>query len=212
MREMSSPPEPTRGARSRTTRLALIAVPVVVLLLLVAGVAFSLLPEVERLRVPADGMEPTLREGSSFDLNNAAYDGKAPARNDIVVLYAPAGARCGASIGPNDLCPAPADRRSEDRYVQRIVAGPGDRVRIRGGRAIVNGEGLEEPYASCAGGGVGGCDLRKEVTVPDDHWFTLGDNRGSSIDSRFFGPVPTEWLVGRVEDCELAGLRCSPRR
>jgi signal peptidase I len=60
---------------------------------------------------------------------------------------------------------------------------------------IRNGRRVDEPYTAPCGGG-SSCTFQNEITVPADHWFMMGDNRGSSDDSRFWGPVPTEWIIG----------------
>ena len=44
--------------------------------------------------------------------------------------------------------------------------------------------------------GVGGCDFPKQITIPPDHYFMMGDNSGASDDSRYWGPVPRDWLIG----------------
>jgi signal peptidase I len=78
-----------------------------------------------------------------------------------------------------------------------VVAGPGDRLRVREGRVILNGRPLDEPYAEpCRG--AAGCDYPGEIRIPEDHWFMMGDNRGASDDSRFWGPVPREWFIGNA--------------
>ena len=69
----------------------------------------------------------------------------------------------------------------------------------------------DEPYIADCGGGEG-CDFPRRITVPDGHYFLLGDNRGASDDSRFWGPVPLEWIQGRVEDCDAIRVSCSPLR
>jgi signal peptidase I len=77
------------------------------------------------------------------------------------------------------------------------VAVGGDRIAMRDGKVIRNGS----PETTT---GLGectpdeGCNFPREITVPDDHLFLLGDNRGSSDDSRFWGPVPEDWLLGRL--------------
>ena len=71
----------------------------------------------------------------------------------------------------------------------------------RGGRVVRDGELADEPYiADC--GGFEGCNFPRPITCAEGHYFMLGDNRGASDDSRFWGPVPLEWIEGRVEDCD----------
>jgi signal peptidase I len=53
----------------------------------------------------------------------------------------------------------------------------------------------EEDFIRPCGGGVA-CDLSKPITIPPDHYFMMGDNRGASDDSREFGPVPRDWIIG----------------
>ena len=110
----------------------------------------------------------------------------------------------------------------ELHLVKRVVGLPGDRIRMRGGRVLVNGRVLEEPYAFYSPSRPNGfrddfpslleadpnVDLRwwirlrsavkdGEVTVPANQYFVLGDNRNDSEDSRYWGFVPRSALVGR---------------
>ncbi len=63
---------------------------------------------------------------------------------------------------------------------------------------MVNGvEKTEEPYINPCGG-ARACNLPKEITIPPDHYFMMGDNRGASDDSRFWGPVPRDWIIGEA--------------
>jgi signal peptidase I len=48
----------------------------------------------------------------------------------------------------------------------------------------------------CQGGS--SCNLPEEITIPPDHYFMMGDNRGSSDDSRFWGPIPRDWIIGKA--------------
>ena len=62
---------------------------------------------------------------------------------------------------------------------------------------MVNGVEAEEDFIRpCRGGN--GCNLPQEITIPPDHYFMMGDNRGSSDDSRFWGPVPRDWIIGEA--------------
>ena len=84
-------------------------------------------------------------------------------------------------------------------FIKRIVAGPGDTLSIVEGHAIVNGKREADSYIKpCAVPSAPICNFPKPIKVPPGHWFMMGDNRGESDDSRFWGPVPTSWIVGEA--------------
>jgi signal peptidase I len=196
-------------------------VAVIVGLIVAAAVVWWLFlrPDLKRFRAPSEAMVPTIPINDRFMVDQDAYDdGEAPKVGEIVVFHPPAGAigetgqRCGdAAVTESRLCARPVKERADVTFVKRVVAGPGDRLAVRRGKAIVNGRPLDEPYAQPCEAGAG-CDFSGEITIPDGHFFGMGDNRGQSDDSRFWGPVPTDWLVGRVEDCSWLGIGCSPLR
>ena len=63
---------------------------------------------------------------------------------------------------------------------------------------MVNGvEKTDEPYINPCGSAAA-CNLPKTITIPPDHYFMMGDNRGASDDSRFWGPVPRDWIIGEA--------------
>ena len=87
-----------------------------------------------------------------------------------------------------------------DPYIKRVVGLPGDRIQVRQGKLLVNGEPQREPYVVN-----NPCDPQKlktcsygPVTVPPDKFFAMGDNRTNSEDSRFYGPVPEENVEGEA--------------
>jgi len=92
----------------------------------------------------------------------------------------------------------PTPEPSDQNFIKRLVAGPGDTLSIRNGHPVVNGVmNKDEPYALPCGNG-GACNLPKTITIPPDHYFMMGDNRGASDDSRYWGPVPRDWLIGKA--------------
>jgi signal peptidase I len=79
--------------------------------------------------------------------------------------------------------------------VKRIVGVPGDTIAVRNGHVIRNGKAAAEPFArECSGSA---CNLGP-ITIPKGSYFLMGDNRGNSDDSRFWGPVPRSWIIGEA--------------
>ncbi|MEK6277173.1 MAG: signal peptidase I [Actinomycetota bacterium] len=152
-------------------------------------------------QIPSGSMEPTLDIGQRVLVNRFIYHLSDPGINDIVVFHPPAGAdrgtECGVRRDPAQPCPEGTPERSDQNFIKRIVAGPGDRLVVRNGHPVVNGEVAQEDFiVPCQGGGA--CDLPKAITIPPDSYFMMGDNRGSSDDSRFWGPVPRDWIIGKA--------------
>lgn len=142
-------------------------------------------------RIPSSSMEPTLhcaapgvgcQAGASDRVlaNRFIYRFRDPERGDIVVFETPEEAveRCGAG----------------GTFVKRLIGLPGDTIAQRRGILRVNGAPLEEPYVN---GGPAGLDFR-ERTLGADEYFMMGDNRGQSCDSRQWGPVSRDVLIGPV--------------
>jgi signal peptidase I len=130
---------------------------------------------VEAFRIPSESMVPTLEVGDRVLANKFIYRFTEPARGDVVLFDS-------------------VEEGSEDTLIKRVAGVEGDEIRVQGGTLFVNGEPQDEPY------------LNQYVpdqstpygpeTVPKDHVFVLGDNRGNSGDSRVFGPVPVENIKG----------------
>jgi signal peptidase I len=191
-----------------------IAVP----LILVAGIALAaallvLHDRVVYYRVASGSMLPTLPIGSRV----AVEPGLQPKVGEIVVFHPPAGAVpatpvCGAAgqgAGFAQPCGVATSGSSRAIFIKRVVAGPGASVSISAGRAVVNG--VTGPKAFVASCGSSDCDFPSPVRVPAGHYYVLGDNRGASDDSRFWGPVPAASIVGVVVTCAPLQTDCQPR-
>jgi signal peptidase I len=155
---------------------------------------------VKPYRIPSESMVPTLEIGQRVLVNRIGARFGEPDVGDVVVFHPPVGAErgneCGGGPPPDgQVCAQPTRDRADVNFIKRIVAGPGDELTIDGGRVILNGEPQDESFAEPCGGGEG-CDFPREVTIPAGHYFMMGDNRGSSDDSRFWGPIPEEWIIG----------------
>ncbi|HSC21871.1 MAG TPA: signal peptidase I [Solirubrobacterales bacterium] len=161
-------------------------------------------------QIPSGSMEPTLDVGQRVLVNRFIYHFHDPHIGDIVVFHPPAGAKneegaeCGITIKgkqPNQVgmpCPKPTSEQSGETFIKRIVAGPGDTLSVKEGHPVVNGvEKKDEPYINPCGGGEQ-CNMPKQITIPPDMYFMMGDNRGASDDSRFWGPVPRDWIIGEA--------------
>lgn len=83
-------------------------------------------------------------------------------------------------------------------FIKRVVAVAGDTIALRDGRAIVNGRSRTEPYVRPCPIGAPTCNFTEELRVPPGTLYLLGDNRNMSLDSRFFGPIPSRWVIGTV--------------
>jgi signal peptidase I len=184
-----------RGARSSLVELVLI---VAAALGLALGIQAFL---VKPYRIPSESMEPTLDVGQRVLVNRVNYRLSDPDRGDVVVFHPPEGAEgntCGTVRRPDEPCPRPTRNRSDLNFIKRVVAVPGDTFRIRGGHAVVNGVEQEEPYTEPCPGDGGECTFPKSIKIPPGHFFMMGDNRGQSDDSRFWGPVPEKWIIGQA--------------
>lgn len=150
--------------------------------------------------IPSASMVPTLEVGDRVVVSRLAYRFHEPNRGDVVVFEAPEA----ADDGDGDALPVRMVRDfletvglrqpSDEDFIKRVVALPGETVEGRDGEVLVDGRALREPYLE----GVSVGDFAP-VTVPDDHLWVMGDNRAHSSDSRTaFGPVPEDIVIGRA--------------
>ncbi len=127
-------------------------------------------------RVYGQSMEPNLHSNQRLVVEKISYNRwwavRSPQRGDVVVFR----------VDPNT-----------DLLIKRVIGLPGDRVEIRAGQVFINGQHFNEPYIAQPSYGDYG-----PVDVPPLHIFVLGDNRGFSNDSRAFGPLPLDAVIGRA--------------
>ena len=175
-----------------------------VIVALALGLAFAIQAWVVKpYQIPSESMEPTLDVGQRVLVNRFLYHFDDPAIGDVVVFHPPLGAdgtgpKCGVQNPETRPCPQPTPDRSDQNFIKRIVAGPGDTLSIRNGHPVLNDvEQKDESFINPCGTG-GGCDMPKTITIPADHYFMMGDNRGASDDSRYWGPVPRDWIIGEA--------------
>ena len=188
----------TRLERFRAWRFA----PVVEVIATIA-VALALAESVQAAVVkpfviPSASMEPTLAIGQRVLVNRLAYDFSSPQRGDIVVFHPPSSLTCAVTVPSTEPCPRSTSKEASQYFVKRVIGLPGDRISITDGHPVINGKPLwNEPYIlPCVDSG--SCYFPHAMTVPRGEYFMLGDNRGDSDDSRFWGPIPGAWIIGEV--------------
>ena len=156
---------------------------------------------VKPYRIPSPSMVPTLIPGQRVLTNRLINH---PSVGDIVVFHPPHGADnqdnpgCGdpsQGIGHPQACDTPTPTASTQTFIKRVVAGPGDTLYIKNGHAYRNGVREQDSYIEACGGGPS-CNFLKPIKIPPGDYFMMGDNRGESDDSRFWGPVPDKWIIG----------------
>jgi signal peptidase I len=194
----------TKAKRSVTgSLLELVVIVAAALGLALAIQAFLVKP----YRIPSGSMEPTLSIGQRILVDRVANNFSSPHIGEIIVFHPPQAYARGCpnpSEGQNGSgqdggqpCDVAWGRPSSQAFVKRVVGLPGDHISIQGGHVIRDGVREKDSYiAPCNGSG--SCDFPRPVTVPRGDYFMMGDNRGESDDSRFWGPVPKSWIIGQA--------------
>jgi signal peptidase I len=173
----------------------------VIIVALAIGLALGIQAFVVKpYQIPSESMEPTLDVGQRVLVNRVFTRlGADPKAGDVVVFHPPEGAinnKCGEPKG--GLCDTPTPEEAEENFIKRVVAVGGDTLSVKNGIPIVNGEPFEGDWEIRPCNGLGGCDFPQPITIPPDHYFMMGDNRGASDDSRYWGPVPRDWIIGEA--------------
>jgi signal peptidase I len=148
---------------------------------------------VQTFSIPSGSMEPTLNIGDRIVVDKLSYDLHGVGRGDIVVFGRPPAENCaGAPVA--DL-------------VKRVIGLPGETISLSGnGYVLINGKRLDETWLpkSVRGTTYPGpsgtpYSLVHPYKIPANDYFMMGDNRGDSCDSRFWGPIPKSLMVGKVD-------------
>ncbi|MDO8212800.1 signal peptidase I [Conexibacter sp. CPCC 206217] len=160
---------------------------------------------VKPYRIPSGSMEPTLAVGERVLVNRIGNNFTDPGVGDILVFHPPRGAdtnECGVPgqgpfyDGPQSRvpCSRSTPTRSNQNFIKRVVGVPGDRISVRDGHVVRNGVLQKDSFINACGEG-SDCNLGT-ITVPKDQYFMMGDNRGESDDSRYWGPIKRDWIIG----------------
>jgi signal peptidase I len=180
----TSPPEPPQtpqsadpvAARKRSSpRRSTIAHWLRDVLVSMAVSIFIIIYLYQPVRVEGVSMQPGLQDQERLFINKFAYRLGPIARGDVIVFLYP--------------------RDQSKSYIKRVIALPGDRVRIDHGRVYVNGEFVPEPYVPSH---YRDTHSMSPMVVPPEYYFVLGDHRDVASDSRDFGPVPRNLIYGKA--------------
>ena len=152
---------------------------------------------VQAFTIPTGSMEQNLLIGDYLLVNKFVFG---PTTTGIENTLLPVG-----TVARGDIVVFKFPEEPERDFIKRVIGLPGETLEVRGKRVYINDEPLDEPYLrdqrSAVPPGTVALDRRDNygpVSVPDDHYFMMGDNRDDSQDSRFWGPLPHSYLKGKA--------------
>jgi signal peptidase I len=133
------------------------------------------------VQIKGASMSPTLLDGQRYLLYRCTYFWRAPRAGEIVVIR---------------------DPQDHDLSIKRIIARPNDLLEIRRDGVYVNEAKLPEPYLPAAAALASGNRTVKPTRLGPNDYFVLGDNRDYSADSRIYGPVPRDFILGVINKAD----------
>lgn len=149
---------------------------------------------VQAFKIPSGSMEQNLLIGDHLLVNKFVH---APTVSELERTLLPIG---GVQRGDVLVFKYPEDPTRD--FIKRTIGLPGETIELRQSRVFIDGQPIEEPYLDLMRpGGKVAADIRGEFgprIVPEGHLFMMGDNRGDSQDSRYWGPLPIEYVKGRA--------------
>lgn len=195
-------PEPAEATEKRRSRRQLpfwLEFPLLIMIALVVAIVIKTFL-FQAFYIPSSSMENTLNVNDRVLVNKITYSIGDISRGDVIVFDDPRG----GFEQPDETVVQSAIRnlfesiglatpRSE--FIKRVIGLPGDVVEGIDGGVVVNGQALDEPYLKEPSQPIAPFG---PVEVPPDSLFVMGDNRGASQDSRVFGPIPVEDVVGKA--------------
>ena len=149
---------------------------VVITVAIALAVFFALRLTIQSSEVKLSSMEPNFYQGYLVMVSKVAYRSSGPQRGDVIIFNPPV--------------------ESEIPYIKRVIGLPGDTVEIKDGTVSINGTPVNEPYI-----------LQEPpqnnndygpIALSDDEYFVLGDNRNNSSDSRSWGPIKRNDIIGKT--------------
>ncbi|MBA4390365.1 MAG: signal peptidase I [Syntrophus sp. (in: bacteria)] len=150
---------------------------------------------IQAYKIPSGSMEPTLLIGDHLLVNRLSYVAKIPVLDTVILTLGK------PKRGDIVVFRYPADPSKD--FIKRVIATEGETVEIKDKIIYINGKGTPDSWgrykdSSIVPGIFSPKDNMKPVTVPKDACFVMGDNRDNSADSRFWGFVKKEHLVGKA--------------
>jgi signal peptidase I len=187
---------------------ASIAIELVVIVATALGLALAIQAFIVKpYRIPSGSMLPTLHINQRVLVDRIGTHFSSPHVGDIYVFHPPKNYAAGCadpregenSDGQDEPqpCGVAQSQESSETFIKRVVGVPGDMISIVAGHVFRDGVRETDSYvAPCDGSG--SCNFPRAIRVPPNDYFMMGDNRGESDDSRFWGPVPKAWIIGEA--------------